>query len=588
MNNTILTILSLSASGSVLVLLLLALRPFMRNKATKTFQYYIWLLVLLRLALPLSYDGSIANQVLSQTAIAQGPAASTPGDLQGISPQEAAASQGTGQTGGQITPSETTLNGTGLPNPDTSSATGQARLSVWKFVAEHQTAMWLLGASVHFGWFIIIYLRFSRKIRKTCVPPHPWDMESFSKLCGDTNVKLACNPYIHTPMLIGFLSPRIIIPQLAFVTNGMEAELQHILQHELTHYRRRDLLYKWFAVFVSSLHWFNPLMILVRREIGRSCELACDEAVIRSLNANERQDYGETLLAIASNKRLPGGIVTTTMCEEKRELKERLENIMTFKGKNVFMAAVSIVLALSLAGCGVALGAANVTYSTPDNETSQSPLATDTPSAPISSSYADLEAEGENTQVQIVSNETVLEAYKAVLLNQAEFISADNEKSLYLNDFLTNHEIYMTDFEVTNFAVLDMDGDQVPEVILELSVGGEPQFFEVLHEMNGKVYGYLIVYRGLTELKADGTFLFSSGAADYGVGKLTFVSTAYATVKLGYSESSQGETEMTISYFINNETVTKEAFDSFVNEQVGKEDAVWYEFSQDTIEAQLS
>ena len=194
----------------------------------------------------------------------------------------------------------------------------------------------------------------------------------------------------------------------------------------------------------------------------------------------------------------------------------------------------------------------------------------------------------ENTKTQILSNNSVMEAYKTVLQNKAEFFSKDNEKNLYLNDFLTNKEIYGTIFKVTHFTVLDMDGDKVPEVVLELSVGDEPEFYEILHDMNGTIYGYLIVYRGLEALKADGTFSFSNGAADNGWGKLRFESDALKTDILGYSESSQGDTNLTISYFNNNKPVTKESFDSFSNEQSGKKDAVGYEFSQKNIETELS
>lgn len=195
----------------------------------------------------------------------------------------------------------------------------------------------------------------------------------------------------------------------------------------------------------------------------------------------------------------------------------------------------------------------------------------------------------ENTKITMPSNNnSVLEAYKAVLQNKTEFFGTDNKKKLYLNDFLTNKEIYDTIFKVTHFTVLDMDGDKVPEIVLELSVGNEPAFYEVLHYMNDAVYGYLIAYRGLEGLKADGTFGYSSGAADNGFGKLKFESDAFKTDILGYSESSQGDANLIISYFVNNKPVTKESFDSFMNEQFEKKDAVWYEFSQKNIETELS
>lgn len=192
------------------------------------------------------------------------------------------------------------------------------------------------------------------------------------------------------------------------------------------------------------------------------------------------------------------------------------------------------------------------------------------------------------TEPRQLPNHLALEAYKAVLHNDAEFFSTDNNKSLLLDDFLVNNQIYETIFEITHFTLLDMDNDNVPEVVLELSVNGYPQFYEVLHYKDGTVYGYLFVYRGLMELKEDGTFIYSSGAADSGVAKLNFDSNTVKTDVLGYSQSSQGETDLVISYFINDEPVDKESFDSFIIKQSEKKDTVWYEFSKENTEAVLS
>jgi len=191
-------------------------------------------------------------------------------------------------------------------------------------------------------------------------------------------------------------------------------------------------------------------------------------------------------------------------------------------------------------------------------------------------------------RVEISSVSSALEAYKAVLQNKKEFTSIDNNKELYLNDFLTNKEIYEITFKATRFTVLDMDGDKVPEVVLELSSNDIPRFYEVLHYMNNTVYGYIFTYRSLGELKADGTFMFSSGAADSGVGKLKFENETYDIDILGKIESNQDDSDLTVSFFIDDKPVTKEEYDAFINKQMEKKDTVWYEFSQENIEKELS
>jgi len=83
-NRVIITILTLSASGSVLALLLFAWRPFLKNRVSQAFRYYIWLVVLLRLVLPFSPEGSLMGRVLAQAETAQASAAYVPaGDGEG-------------------------------------------------------------------------------------------------------------------------------------------------------------------------------------------------------------------------------------------------------------------------------------------------------------------------------------------------------------------------------------------------------------------------------------------------------------------------------------------------------------------------
>jgi beta-lactamase regulating signal transducer with metallopeptidase domain len=64
------TVLALSLCGSIMILELLILKPLIRNRVTKAFQYYIWLVVILRLMMPFSSDinlfGATADIVRSK------------------------------------------------------------------------------------------------------------------------------------------------------------------------------------------------------------------------------------------------------------------------------------------------------------------------------------------------------------------------------------------------------------------------------------------------------------------------------------------------------------------------------------------
>lgn len=179
-----------------------------------------------------------------------------------------------------------------------------------------------------------------------------------------------------------------------------------------------------------------------------------------------------------------------------------------------------------------------------------------------------------------------LEVYKKVLENKVDFFSTDDKKYVCLNEVLNRYLDYS--LKVRRFTVLDMDGDKIPEVVLELSCGEYGGEFEILHYMNGMVYGYNIPYRGLLQLKTDGTSIASGGAADNYIEKIRFSSNGFKYDVLGYSESSWDNDVISISYYIDNKQVTEESFKAFCNQQNVKEDVVWYKFSSKNIETQLS
>jgi hypothetical protein len=69
------------------------------------------------------------------------------------------------------------------------------------------------------------------------------------------------------------------------------------------------------------------------------------------------------------------------MCEEKRELKERLLSIMNYKKLRAWMIVLSLVMALLLAGCALALGTVNKDDEIQENEAAPSPTPTQTPAS---------------------------------------------------------------------------------------------------------------------------------------------------------------------------------------------------------------
>jgi hypothetical protein len=155
-------------------------------------------------------------------------------------------------------------------------------------------------------------------------------------------------------MLTGIIHPAIILPDIKY-TDG---QLQAVLLHELTHLRRNDVLLKWLTLFTCALHWFNPAAWLTRREIDRACELACDEAAVSRLGGESKLLYCDTLVRMAADS-LPRPALSTTMCEDKRLLKERLVSVMKGKRHTKATIAATVLIASAAVIIAVLLGAGN-------------------------------------------------------------------------------------------------------------------------------------------------------------------------------------------------------------------------------------
>ena len=335
-------LLALTVSGSLMALLLLALRYVLLRKMPSTAYYYLWLLVLLRFILPL--PGLVQPETDAAPAI---PAAVMSPDYgrPGTAPEREAIPAAT--LSGPVAYSE--------PAPgsaDTSAPTTVRGAAVHIDPAAAAVTVWAAGTAASLAWYVVGYTRFSRALRRHLSAPDRYEKRVYAELAGKKHPRLRKSASVRTPMLLGIRKPLLVLPEGEYDRETLE----NIFRHELTHYRRHDIAYKWFAGAVLSAQWFNPLAYLIRREINVSCELSCDESVISRMDREEKQSYGETLLTLASPRPLPAAAVATSLATEKRNIKKRLEQIMYYKKtKSAVMAA--ILSALLLVGCGTAVGA---------------------------------------------------------------------------------------------------------------------------------------------------------------------------------------------------------------------------------------
>lgn len=142
-------------------------------------------------------------------------------------------------------------------------------------------AVWLTGASIFLLYHICSYLIFKKRV-----------MASASKKDSFRHIPIYECSELSSPVMIGIIKPKIFLPDVKYTPE----ERQLILAHELTHFKRKDLIYKLIMLAANAVHWFNPLVYLMVRSAACELEYACDDDVIKGSGIDFRKDYSLTIL----------------------------------------------------------------------------------------------------------------------------------------------------------------------------------------------------------------------------------------------------------------------------------------------------
>ncbi len=249
-----------------LVLAVLALR-FLLKRAPKWLRCWLWALVALRLLCTFSLESSLS--LVPQREIIRGPV---------ISQSQASAVDAPPVLETQIE----WMPASPLPeanlsvshNPVSSVPDSDPTLDTpdWMMLG---SLIWAAGSLALAAYACVSYWRVRQKVSASI------------SVAADV---FLCD-YIDTPFLLGSLRPRIYLP-----TSLDPEDLACVLSHERAHLARRDHWWKPLGFGLLILYWFHPLLWISYLLFCRDLELACDERVIRNLDARGKKAYSQTLL----------------------------------------------------------------------------------------------------------------------------------------------------------------------------------------------------------------------------------------------------------------------------------------------------
>ena len=354
-------------TSSVLILAVIVLRLLFRKRVSRRLIYSAWLLVALRLLIPIQL-GQLDFSILSQaepvtdaiTDIVQRPISGPSREELFSDALQEHISQGTPVFVPEIQAQvNSEIQHSGRPAEDIYDEyldTNQAEDILLPEVSQEiestvsesasptfgQIALlvWIAGAAAMAGWFLGVNMSFRRNLCRTATEFY----------VPGAKCPIKVSNAISSPCLFGLLRPTVYLTPTC--TEDTQ-RLRHVLIHEQTHLRHGDHIWAWVRCFCLCIYWFNPLVWVAAILSKRDCELACDEAALKALGEGERFAYGKTLVDMVAFNPAPGQLLetATAMHETKKQLKERV-NCIVKKPKVFLTAAIALLLVLTVVtGC---------------------------------------------------------------------------------------------------------------------------------------------------------------------------------------------------------------------------------------------
>ncbi len=424
----LLQIFEITLTMSAVIALLLTASRLYGKRFTAKCRYIVWLVVIVRLCIPLGVMGiapvfefSLPERAPSADSAppqsgsvgATPSAPSTPGGVGNAdnnSPSapvvpDVPATQGTPVTpstsinevspdtpGVPVTPSVPVTPGQNIPTVPDVPSTGGTEKPQWSLpdfydVLNIVGIVYLAGAVIFMSVRLIGYAHFMGRIKKLGALREAGEgaERAYLELAHTMGIKkppvLRVTGIKISPFLSGYAHPMIVIPE------SVEAgdTLERILAHELTHYRRGDVYIKLLCTVAESLHWFNPLVHIAAARMNSEIEFSCDEAVLRGSDEMSRMSYGSTMLELARDCSgvVHGAGLTSHFNPGHGALKERIMRIIDMEKKRRGLAIIAIVMALciisgAVIGCAVPSGDSDKTHSEETtHETEKDPSETD-------------------------------------------------------------------------------------------------------------------------------------------------------------------------------------------------------------------
>jgi bla regulator protein blaR1 len=233
-------------------------------------------------------------------------------------------------------------------NKDAPSVTGYILLSIW-----------IVGMLVMMILVIKSSLRL-RTIKRSALPlQNPEVRRLYNKCLNEMkitrNIPVYSTAFLKSPIIVGFLKPCIYLP-IHLISDYHESDMRYMLLHELQHYRHKDAIANYLMNFAGVLYWFNPFVWFALREMRNDREIACDTSVLKMLEEDDYENYGNTLINFIEKVSISPFPFAASLSGNMKQIKRRIINIASYekptfykklKGMTAFILTTVLIMGLT-------------------------------------------------------------------------------------------------------------------------------------------------------------------------------------------------------------------------------------------------
>ncbi|WP_425449032.1 M56 family metallopeptidase [Dethiothermospora halolimnae] len=151
-----------------------------------------------------------------------------------------------------------------------------------------------------------------------------------------------------SPVIFGIVTPSILLP-IDIDKELSNKELEYIILHELSHFKRRDIFVSCLISVLQIIHWFNPIIWYGFYKMRQDCEIVCDGLALSYIDKKEYKSYGLTIIRLIENsKHYVKTMGMASMIGYKSQLKRRINMIKIFNKSKYRLSIASIISILFL------------------------------------------------------------------------------------------------------------------------------------------------------------------------------------------------------------------------------------------------